>query len=319
MGIAWVVTMKVLIVGSGVIGTVYGAHLAVAGHAVSVLGHPARTDEVVARGLRARDAISGDLTEAAVSVVPAIGADRYDLVLVTVRADQVAAACARLDGLAGGPTVLLFGNNSGGRNTAGVALGGRIRQGFPGVGGVLQEGVARYVRISQQPTALEAGSDPRLAELEQTLRGRGFAVRRVGDMDGWLVYHAAFVACVAAALLRCGTDPGRLAADRPAIRLMCAAITEAFGALRRSGVRGRPRNLAVLHHPLLRPVAIGYWTRTMRSPMGELWFAAHCRHAQAEMRALGAQVLARIGDSPRTARVRLLLQAHPDSRITPGS
>ena len=33
-------------------------------------------------------------------------------------------------------------------------------------------------------------------------------------MDGWLAYHAAFVACVAAALYRCGTDPVRLAADR---------------------------------------------------------------------------------------------------------
>jgi 2-dehydropantoate 2-reductase len=311
MGIAGVVMMKVLIVGSGVIGTVYGAHLAAAGHAVTVLSHPPRTDEVAVSGLHARDVLSGDLTEAPVSVIPAIGADRYDLVLVTVRADQVAAACAGLAGLAGEPTVLLFGNNPGGRGTANAPLAGRIRHGFPGVGGVLQEGVARYVRISQQPTALEAGGDSRLAELEQTLSARGFAVQRVGDMDGWLVYHAAFVACVAAALLRSGTDPGRLAADRPAVRLMCAAITEAFAALRRAGVRGRPRNLAVLHHPLLRPVAVGYWTRTMRSPAGELWFAAHCRHAQAEMRALAAQVVTEIGDSPRTARARLLLQAHP--------
>jgi 2-dehydropantoate 2-reductase len=311
MGIAGVVMMKVLIAGSGVIGTVYGAHLAAAGHAVSVLSHAARTDEVAASGLRARDAVSGDLTEAAVSVVPAIGSDRYDLVLVAVRADQVTAACAQLADLAGEPTLLLFGNNPGGRSTAGVTLAGRVRQGFPGVGGVLQDGVARYVRIPQQPTALEAGSDPRLAELEQTLRTRGFAVQRVGDMDGWLIYHAAFVACVAAALLRCGTDPQRLAADRPGMRLMCAAITEAFAALRRAGVPGRPRSLAVLHHPLLRPVAVGYWTRTMRSPAGELWFAAHCRHAQAEMRALGAQVVARIGDSPRTARARRLLLARP--------
>jgi len=311
MGIAGVVMMKVLIVGSGVIGTVYGAHLAAAGHAVSVLSHPARTDEVAASGLQARDVLSGDLTEAAVSVVPAIGSDRYDLVLVTVRADQVATVCAGLAGLPGEPAVLLFGNNPRGRGTADAPLAGRIRQGFPGVGGVLQEGVARYVRISQQPTALEAGSDPRLAELERTLSARGFAVQRVRDMDGWLVYHAAFVACVAAALLSCGTDPRRLAADRPAMRLMCVAITEAFAALRRAGVPGRPRNLAVLHHPLLRPVAVGYWTRIMRSPSGELWFAAHCRHAQAEMRTLGAQIAARIGDSPRTVRARLLLQAHP--------
>ena len=40
--------MKVLIVGAGVIGTVYGAHLAAAGNTVSVLSHGVRTEEVAA-------------------------------------------------------------------------------------------------------------------------------------------------------------------------------------------------------------------------------------------------------------------------------
>lgn len=66
-------------------------------------------------------------------------------------------------------------------------------------------------------------------------------------MDGWLAYHAAFVACITAALYRCGTDPARLAADRQTLTLMCQAITDAFAALRASGVMGLPRNLAILH------------------------------------------------------------------------
>jgi hypothetical protein len=53
-----------------------------------------------------------------------------------------------------------------------------------------------------------------------------------------------------------------------------------------------------LHTPLLMPVAVRYWARTMRSPMGELCFAAHSRHAGAEMRALGDDMAARITDSP---------------------
>jgi ketopantoate reductase len=43
--------MRALIAGAGVIGTVYGAHLGAAGHAVSVLSHPPWTDEIAARGL----------------------------------------------------------------------------------------------------------------------------------------------------------------------------------------------------------------------------------------------------------------------------
>ena len=122
-------------------------------------------------------------------------------------------------------------------------------------------------------------------------------------MDGWLAYHAAFVACIAAALYRCGTDPARLAADRATLSLMCRAITEAFAALRADGTAGLPRNLAVLHTPPLRPVAVRYWARTMRSPMGELCFAAHSRHAEAEMRTLGNDLAARITGSPALAEL----------------
>ena len=164
-------------------------------------------------------------------------------------------------------------------------------------------GTADYVRIRQQPTVLPDAPDPRLAALASALSSRGLAVQRLHDVDGWLAYHAAFVACIAAALYRCGTDPARLAADRATLALMCRAITEAFAALRSSGTQGAPRNLAVLHFPLLRPVAVRYWAATMRSPMGEWRFAAHCRHAETEMRALGRYVAARAPRSPAVAEL----------------
>jgi len=54
----------------------------------------------------------------------------------------------------------------------------------------------------------------------------------------------------------------------------------------------------------------------MRSPAGELCFAAHARHAQPEMRALGDQVTARLADSPATSQLLQLLQPPPSH---PGS
>lgn len=301
--------MKVLLIGAGVIGTVYGAQLGAAGHAVTVLRHPPRTDDIAARGLAARDVLDGSRAQATARVVPDAAADRYDLALVAVRSDQLAQACARLTALDGSPTVLFFGNNPGGRSAIPADVAGQVRLGFPGVGGVIRDGIAEYVRIRQQPTALQAGSDPRLAELERALGRRGFTFQRVTDMPGWLAYHAAFVACVAAALYRDGTDAARLAADRQTLKLMCAAVTEAFTALRRAGVTGLPRNLAVLHSPALKPIAARYWARTMRSPAGELCFAAHARHAEAEMRALGDQVTARLANSPAVSHLHQLLQA----------
>src|SRR6516164_3460057 len=244
--------MRVLIVGAGVIGTVYGAHLGAAGHAVSVLRHPPRTGDVAARGLAARDALTGRRAETRVQVVPD-AAGSYDLVLAAVRSDQLAPACAQLTALAGAPAVLFFGNNPGGRSAIPANVPGEIRLGFPGVGGVMRDGVAEYVRIKQQPTALQAAADPRLAGLERTLRQRGFAVQRVTDMDGWLAYHAAFVACVAAALYCCGTDAAVLAAHRQTLTLTCSAVTEAFPTRRKTGCTSLPRTLASLPSPALNP------------------------------------------------------------------
>jgi 2-dehydropantoate 2-reductase len=304
--------MKMLIVGAGVVGTVYGAHLAAAGNAVSVLSHGPRTDEVAAGGLCAREVTGEGLTEAEAVVVPDTSGN-YDIILVAVRRDQLASACAGLTDLAGEPAILFLGNNPAGRAAVAGGLPGDVYLGFPGVGGVLAGGTAGYVRIRQQPTALQETADPRLAALESDLTGRGFAVQRVADMDGWLAYHAAFVACITAALYRCGTDPVRLAADRLTLTLMCRAITEAFAALRASGTAGLPRNLAVLHSPLLRVVAVRYWARTMRSPMGELCFAAHARHAEPEMRALARDVEARITGSSALAELLASSAARPAS------
>jgi ketopantoate reductase len=133
----------------------------------------------------------------------------YDVVLVAVRSDQLTSACAGLAGLAGKPAIVFLGNNPAGRPAISGDMPGDVYLGFPGVGGVMSGGTADYVRIRQQPTALQETSDPRLAALEAALSDRGFAVQRVADMDGWLAYHAAFVACIAAALFRCGTNPVR--------------------------------------------------------------------------------------------------------------
>jgi 2-dehydropantoate 2-reductase len=286
-----------LIVGAGVIGTVYGAHVAAAGHQVSVLSRGPRTDEVAAGGMCARDVLSGERIDVETDVVPDATGD-YDVVLVAVRREQLASACAGLAVLTGKPAVVFFGNNPAGRAAIPGDLAGDAYLGFPGIGGVMADGTADYARIRQQPTALPQSADSRLAALESALSSRRFAVQRVADMDGWLAYHAAFIACIAAALYRCGTDPVRLAADRPVLTLMCQAITGAFAGLRGQGTAGLPRNLAVLHSPLLKAVAVRYWARTMRSPTGELCFAGHARHAEAEMRALGDDMAARITSSP---------------------
>jgi len=75
---------------------------------------------------------------------------------------------------------------------------------------------------------------------------------------------------------------------------MCQAIEEGFAALRAKHIRGLPLDLAFLHLPLLRPVAVRYWSGVMRSNRGELYFAAHARSAPHEVGMLAAWILQQI-------------------------
>ena len=57
--------------------------------------------------------------------------------------------------------MLFLGNNPAGRAAIPGGVPGDVYLGFPGVGGIMTSGTAEYVRIRQQPTALqEARSIP---------------------------------------------------------------------------------------------------------------------------------------------------------------
>ena len=199
--------MHILVVGAGVIGTVYGAHLGAADHRISVLAHGERTAAIAARGLHARDIASGIETQTPAAVVTSAAEVDVDVVLVTLRRDHLDSAAAALSGVPSDALVLFMGNNPAGRSGLPSASGAQVALGFPGVGGTMRDDVVTYSTIAQQPTAIEAGDSPRLAAVADTLTARGLPVQRVSDMDGWLAYHAVFVAAISAGLYRCGTDP----------------------------------------------------------------------------------------------------------------
>jgi ketopantoate reductase len=85
--------MRILIVGAGVIGTVYGAKLLERGHEVVVLARGDRLIELQRHGLILEDAERGHRTVLPVSVVDGVTAgDRYDLVLAPAPASATSSA-----------------------------------------------------------------------------------------------------------------------------------------------------------------------------------------------------------------------------------
>jgi 2-dehydropantoate 2-reductase len=230
--------MRILVVGAGVIGSVYAGKLLEAGHEVVLLARGRRLSELGAHGLVLEDAESGRRTEVAVpSPREPVAGDRYDLVLVSVRFEQLTGTLPILLGMSDDSDVLFVGNTIGRQADLVTALGGRALFGFPAAGGVRDRWVVRYVLIRQQKTMLGEAtgtSTPRVRRLQEVLDGAGFSTKISANIDGWMLGHAAFVVPIGA-LFRVGTDATRLAADPDTMGLMVRATREGFRVLVATG------------------------------------------------------------------------------------
>lgn len=278
--------MTVLLIGSGVIGSVYGGLLALAGHRLWVLAYGDRERQLIEQGIVLHNIDAGKNEVAKVELAQ-IASDRvYDLIIVAVQTGQLASTFPTLRTLRGAPHIIFFGNNPYGHAAIPDDLQGSTELGFPGVAGNIQNGVVRYVQVTQQPTTLETSPSPVSSALQAALESRGFSVKRTADMDGWLAYHAVFISCILMALQKAEADPKRLGHNSKLLRLMCRAIEEGFASLKAQHIHGLARNLAILHTPLLRPIAVRYWSSVMCSHKGELYFAAHLRRASTEVKTL---------------------------------
>jgi 2-dehydropantoate 2-reductase len=294
--------MRILVVGAGVIGSVYAGKLLEAGHEVVLLARGRRLSELQAHGLMLEDAESGQRTEVAVTSLSApIAGDRYDLVVVPVRSEQLAGTFPILLGMTDDSDVLFFGNTVGRQAELMATIGGRALFGFPAAGGVRDGPVVRFVQIRQQKTMLGEATGtttPRVRRLQEVLDGAAFPTRISARIDDWMLGHTAFVVPIGFALYRVGTDAARLATDSDTVRLMVRATREAFRVLVATGNAEIPANLRNLYLHLPTAFVVRYWQRVLGGPRGELWFGAHSRSAPEEMHVLAAELqsaLLRIG------------------------
>jgi 2-dehydropantoate 2-reductase len=294
--------MRILVVGAGVIGSVYAWKLLEAGHEVVLLARGRRLAELQAYGLVLEDAESGQRTEVVAPLLSELVAGvRYDLVIVPVRSEQLAATVPILLGMSDGSDVLFFGNTVGRQAELVAAIGERALFGFPAAGGARDGPVIRYVMIRQQKTMLGEATGtttPRARQLQEVLRAAGFPTRTSANIDGWMLGHTAFVVPIGFALYRVGTDAAKLAADPETMGLMVRATRETFKVLTASGNAEVPANLRMLYLHLPTALIVWYWRRVFAGPRGELWFAAHSRAAPEEMHALAKELhtaLRRIG------------------------
>jgi 2-dehydropantoate 2-reductase len=290
--------MRILVLGAGVIGSVYAGKLLEAGHRVVLLARGRRLIDLQATGLALENSQTRERRDLTLPVVDSPEPDeRYDLVLVTVRAEQLAATLPVLTSMTDGSDVLFFGNIAGHGAALIDALGQRAIFGFPAAGGIRDGAVIRYALIGRQKTTIGEPSGTtsrRVQRLQAMFSEAGFRTTISAHVDAWLLGHAAFVVPMAFALYRVDTSAVRLAHDAATLRLMVRATRQAFRALRTFGIGEIPTNLMVLYLRMPERFAVHYWQRILAGPRGELWFAAHSRAAVEEMSSLADHLQAAV-------------------------
>lgn len=307
--------MKIIVLGAGVQGTLYAVRLARAGHDVTLIARGTRAAELRLRGAVIEEALSARTDTVQLPISERLSPDAHaDVCLVAVRREQITEILLDLVAATAIRRFVFMVNHANGSERILNALSpARVVLAFPGTAGSINGGVDHYVEVHQQPTAVDTNAE----DIVALFRGAGFRVARVRDMDAWLRRHAIFVTAVAGALYEAGGDARRLADSPEGVGIFIKAVREGWSALDRRGVKPAPLALRTILSWVPLPLAIAYWQRLLRSARGELYFAAHARHAPMEMATLVLDVRELLDDVPTPCLDRLYAAVEAMARARP--
>ena len=297
--------MRVVVIGAGVLGSLYGARLAAAGHFVTVVARGSRLTDLQRGPIVISNDEDGVIATATVEVVPNLMPDDdYDLALVVVRAEQIDNLLPELAANRGVKTFLFMHNRAAGSLALAQAVGPeRLLLGFPGAGGWLDGATVRYRLIPEQPTTLgepDGRLSPRLRQIAEIFEKAGFTVALNRRMDDWLKTHAMLVTAIAGAIYLANGSTSALAKSRESVRTLVRGVRQGFGLLAEAGVVIEPKKLALL---VCLPAILSqlYLRRLLARPASELILARHANAVPGEMLKLVEELRAIVRLVPRKA------------------
>lgn len=178
-------SVKILVYGAGVIGTLYAAKLREGGHHVTVVARGPRLTDIRRYGLALEDVVSNGRSTTKVDTTERLGPnDPYDIALIAVRRDQVASVLPELTANHSIPTLIFMLNNPAGPNDLAQALGReRVLLGFPGAGGT-RDGHICTLR-NDRTTANNVRRIGRATNRAPAQTGRNISAVRISYNDIW--------------------------------------------------------------------------------------------------------------------------------------
>lgn len=278
---------NILVIGAGVIGTLYAAKLAARGHAVTLLARGERYAKLVEHGVMIREEHSEAIEQISLTYITEVDESIwYDYCFVAVRYDQLEQLKPVLDKLRCKNLVSMVNSPEGLGAFDSLHNSATLLCAFPGAGGRRNGQCIVYHILSPLIQSTAVGCRDRTKTIEvrrcaDILKDAGFPVAIYDEIDSYLISHVALIAplcfyvyaidaCIPAAAAR------RLAAD---------SLKEGLRSISTGKSVLLPKRLGILRH-VPRCLLAGILWMLTSTKFFETVIASHARYATVEMRQL---------------------------------
>jgi 2-dehydropantoate 2-reductase len=280
---------KILIIGAGVIGSIFAVKLYEAGCYVALFARSKRLEELTEKGLLYE--IDGKVKKANVRIISKLdNNERFDFIFLTVRYNQIEAALNQLRNNVNSNIVTMVNNLNGYDKFEEIIGKGRIIPGFPGAGGSIENGILRYMltpTIIQKTTIGETigTRTTRIITLQNILKSAEIPTAISRNMDLWQKSHLALVTALANGIYFDGGDNYTTAENKEALTVISKQLKNNFGKIKAVGIKIEPFKLNIIR---ICPVSILNFviSRIFRTKFAEVCIASHAKNAKEEMKLL---------------------------------
>ena len=301
--------MKVLVYGSGVIGSYLAHVLCSAGNDVTVLARGRWREQLETHGLRIRHHLQRSQTLDHPKVIGDISeGGSYDAVFAVMPYNKIGAILEPLAAVRA-PLVVLVGNNMNPAAMEKFILGGTVCEkqvlfGFQVTAGKrdMEKGLLVCERLGAGN--MDLGGLHRLpdetirSKLNEAFAGTGYRLNWQPDMEAYLVCHLAAILPIGYLAYACDGDMrSSTGAQR---RLMRLASREAYAMLKTQGIPILPAGDDRYYASGLRGrlMQFLYFVMAKNKTIGDLVACEHCRNAYEEMEMLDAAFMEIVARTP---------------------
>ena len=243
---------RILIYGTGVIGSIYAVKLSNAGYDVSVIARGSRLQSLKTKGLLYSE--NNSVKKATVTILDKLNpTDVFDYIFVPVRYEQIETALSEL-AANNSPNIVTMVNNPKGYATWENLVGkNRLIPAFAGAGGRIDDGVLHFTftpKFIQSTTFGEVDGiiTDRLRVLAEIFKSCRIPYSISKNMDAWQKSHVALVVPLANGIYFDGGDNYTAANNKEAVRLMSFTLKQGFNALKAKDIPITPSKLNIIRY-----------------------------------------------------------------------